>query len=113
MYYSTSIVYAQLRQCENRTRNFSTSVSVSYYIRDSKDYFLIHVKSDENQSIRGKGKKRRPIQDVSAQCYTPQEGYLLMLMRHFKQRLTFLFTEGYFTPKCDMIWHGGHSDSLL
>lgn len=33
-----------------------------------------------------------------------------MLMRYFKQRLTFLFTEGYTTPKYDTIWHGGDTD---
>lgn len=30
-----------------------------------------------------------------------------MLMRYFEQRLTFLFTGGYTTPKYDMIWHRG------
>lgn len=47
------------------------------------------------------------MQNVSARCSTHQEGYLLMLMRYFKQRLTFLFSEGYTTPKYDTIWHGG------
>lgn len=30
-----------------------------------------------------------------------------MLMRHFKQRLTFLCTECYTTAKYDTVWHGG------
>lgn len=29
-----------------------------------------------------------------------------MLMRHFKQRLTFLFTESYTTLKSDPMWRG-------
>lgn len=54
-------------------------------------------------------KKKKKERRTDWLCYVRHtlEECLLMLMRHFKQRLTFLFTEGYSTPKYDGEWHGG------
>ena len=100
IYYRTCIVYAQLFRWENRTRIFQHLFS--WVIQDSEERSLYHV-----DSVVKKRKGCRPLQGVSARCCTHWEGYLLMLMRYFKQRLTLLFTGGYTAPKYDMIWHRG------
>lgn len=74
-------------------------------MKDSEEHSLNHVNSDKTRSMRRK--ERNAGTGRMSRLGATHTTDLLILMRHFKQRLTFLFTECYTPPKYDMIRHGG------